>query len=48
MKAKVIALLIKRGWNTDLAHDLVEKELETAMKCYPEAKASKLAELVTY
>lgn len=48
MKEKVIKLLIKRGMDEDTAVRLVEKELDMAMKCYPDAKASKLAEIVTY
>lgn len=48
MKNKVIKLLVKNGMNEKDAIKLVEKELETAMKCYPDAKASRLAEIVTY
>lgn len=48
MKSKVIKLLVKRGMDEKSAIKLVEKELEAAMKCYQEAKASKLAEIVTY
>ena len=43
MKTKVIALLIKRGNNEASAIAAVEKNLDWAIKAYPEAKASFLA-----
>jgi len=45
MKNKVIALLIKRGNNEANAVAAVEKNLDWAMKAYPEAKASFLADV---
>lgn len=48
MKNQVIALLIKNGMNEQEASSLVEKEFDMAVKCYPEAKASFIAKVVTY
>lgn len=45
MKAKVIALLIKRGNSEASAISSVEKNLDWATKAYPEAKASFLADV---
>ena len=45
MKNKVIALLIKRGNNEANAVAAVEKNLDWAMKAYPEAKAYFLADV---
>lgn len=45
---KVIALLIKRGHNAERAKELVDRELTSAMKAYPEAKPATLATVVTY
>ncbi len=48
MKDKVIKLLIKRGNNEQESIKIVEDKLETALKMFPDAKPSKIAEVLTY
>jgi hypothetical protein len=48
MKNKVIALLIKRGNSEARAVSAVEQNLDWAMKAYPEAKASFLADVCLF
>ena len=48
MKAKVLKVLVKRGFNAEFAANLIDKNLADAQKMFPEAKAAKLAEVVSY
>lgn len=44
---KVVNILVKRGFNIDMATALVTKNLADAVQIRPEAKPGKLAEIVT-
>lgn len=46
MEKKVIALMVKRGFNEEMAAELVAKNLADAERMFPEAKAAKLADVV--
>jgi len=45
MKARVIALLVKRGNNPETAQQLVESQLDWAMKAFPDARPHILADI---
>jgi len=45
MKAKVVALLIKHGHTEKSAASAVDANLDLAMRSYPQAKASFLADV---
>lgn len=47
MENKVLKILVKRGFNAEFADELINKNLADAQKMFPEAKASKLAEVVS-
>lgn len=47
MKEKVLKVLVKRGFNQEFASELINKNLADAHKMFPDAKAAKLAEIVT-
>lgn len=44
---KVIKLLTKHGYGEESAKQLIEKNLKTAIQCYPEARPAYLANVVT-
>lgn len=46
MESKIIALLIKRGWNEKSAQNMVADNIKCAISMFPEAKAAKLAEVI--
>lgn len=46
MKDKVIKLLIKWGYNEQAAKSMVEENLDIAIKSYPDAKPSFIADVV--
>lgn len=46
MENKVIALMVKRGFNIETATNMVTKNLADAQRMFPEAKAAKLADVV--
>ncbi len=45
METKVFNLLVKWGHNEKTAKELIDRNLQWAMKAYPEAKAAKLADV---
>ncbi|EOC0702405.1 hypothetical protein ACIU3Q_005607 [Salmonella enterica subsp. enterica serovar Kokomlemle] len=47
LENKVVNILVKRGFNIDMATALVTQNLADAVKIRPEAKPGKLAEIVT-
>ena len=47
MKAKVINLLIKGGFNQESVSAMIEANFDYAVKTYPEAKARFLADVVS-
>lgn len=48
MTEKVLKILVKRGCNAEHAAELIIKNLADAQRMFPEARAAKLAEVVTY
>lgn len=46
MKDKVIKLFIKWGYNEQTAKSMVEANFDIAIKSYPDAKASFIADVV--
>lgn len=46
MKDKVIKLLIKWGYNGDTAKSMVDANFDIAVKSYPDAKPSFIADVV--
>ena len=48
MKDKVIKLLIKWGNNEQQAIKMVDDNLELALKMFPDAKPSKIAEVLIH
>lgn len=46
MKTRVIKLLVKHGQNEQSAIDIVERNFELAVKSYPRATASFIADVV--
>jgi hypothetical protein len=47
MEKKVLKVLVRRGFNAEFAAELINKNLMDAKRMFPEAKASKLAEVVS-
>lgn len=47
MENKVLKVLVKRGCNAEFASELINKNLKDAQRMFPEAKAAKLAEVVS-
>lgn len=45
VKNKVVNILVKRGFNIDMAESLVKKNIEDAVKIRPEAKPAQLADI---
>lgn len=48
METKTLKLLIKRGMNENDAKELLTTHFAMAIRMYPEAKASKLLEVISY
>tara|TARA_R110001606_G_C15140160_1_gene624447 strand:+ start:113 stop:262 length:150 start_codon:yes stop_codon:yes gene_type:complete len=46
MKNKVIKLLTKWGYNEETVLEMVEENFDTAIRCYPDSKASQLADFI--
>ena len=46
MKEKVIKLLIKWGYNEESVKSMVQANYDVAVKSYPDAKASFIADVV--
>tara|TARA_R110002126_G_scaffold18349_1_gene70366 strand:+ start:401 stop:550 length:150 start_codon:yes stop_codon:yes gene_type:complete len=46
MKARVTKLLIKWGWNEETVLEMVEENFDTAVRLYPDSKASHLADFI--
>lgn len=46
MKDKVVKLLIKWGYNEETVKSMVEANLDIAVKSYPDAKPSFIADVV--
>lgn len=47
MKAKVLGILVKWGNNEAEAAAMISKSYEYAVKTYPDAKAAKIADIVS-
>ena len=45
LQNKVVNILVKRGFNIDMAESLVKKSIEDAVKIRPEAKPAVLADI---
>ena len=46
MSEKVVSLLVKWGHSIESAEAMTGKNLETATKCYPDAKPAFIAQVV--
>jgi hypothetical protein len=46
MESKVITILVKRGHNVEMVKNMVAENLSAAVKAYPEAKPSFIANVV--
>ena len=48
MEAKVLKLIIKWGNSKESSEKMVGENLESVLRMYPDAKPSKIAEVITY
>lgn len=47
MKAKVLSILLKWGNNESEVAEMINKSYDYAIKAYPDAKAAKIADVVS-